>query len=213
MVKKSNSTHRGTLVLIADNDPPSGVPKGQTFLDDKREIITWNDGDGYEFPTYVQDVKTSATTVSNTTTETEVFRADVEDTGLVKGRVFILRVFGKYSTASSDDNFDFKVKVGDSGFDAQTGGTTIAQIPTTKENVTDGPFQSKTTMTITSEGQSGVMKAHTEARFNGTPKDNNTGDTTINTDKGEEFVATAEWESAKSANSVTIDQSYLQQQA
>lgn len=194
---------------------PSPVIVGHSIIDSTRGVPSWFDGDNWEWPTFVDndDVATSAEVVDNTTTETEVFRFKSDQGAFVQGRTFIIRVFGKYSTASSNDDFTYRVKVGEDGFDAQTGGTTVVDVTTVQENVTDGPWQCKTTLGVWAEGASGTLAAHSENAFNNTKNDDHVDPITIDTTTAEDFVGTIEWNNAKADNAATRGQSYLQQSA
>lgn len=205
------------LVTYPDASPPSGVAAGHLSFNEERNAPQWYDGDAFEWPTFVENdhVETSATTVTNTTDETEVFRADIDAGALdVMGRVFIMRIFGKYSTAASTDAFTYRVYVGEPDFDPTAGeGTLITDVTTVQENVTDGPWQVKTTMTVFATGASGTLASHSEGAFNDTKNDDHVDPITVDTTTGEEFVVTVQWNNAKADNSVTRGIGYLQQQA
>jgi hypothetical protein len=206
---------RTALVGFDNENLPSDPPTGQLLFDTDRGLPAWWDRDHYEWPTFVDnaDVETSDDQVANTTVETEVLRASTNPGGLIAGRVFILRNFGVYSTAASTDNFTYRVYIGEIGSDPLAGeGTLISSSTTVQENVTEGPWQAKTTTVIESEGTSGEADTHTEARFNDTASDDHTRNITIDTTTAAELVATIQWNNAKADNVARQDMSYLQQQ-
>lgn len=219
MINRTNRSQRGNIYITegTESTVPNDPGIGYLFIDSKRKIICWNDGDagGFEYATFVDnaDVLTSTKTVSNTTTETEAARFSIDGGAMVKGRLFIIRTFGKYSTASSNDGFTYRIKIGDQGFDAATEGTVVGSLSTVQENVTDGPWHTKSTITVASEGQNGEAFTHLEAAFNNNKGDSHEGKKTANTETAEDFVTTIEWNNAKADNSATRGQGYLQQQA
>lgn len=193
---------------------PTPTNSGYLAFDSDRGTLTWWDRDHWEIPTFVDDVETSDDQVTNTTTETEILRFAINPGALITGRVFILRNFGVYDTAASDDNFQYRVYIGDSGFDPVAGeGTVFANLSTVQENVSDGPWQAKTTTVVDAEGSTGVVDTHTEARFNNTPNDDHSRNVTVDTTTASEVVATIEWNNAKAGNVARQDMSYLQQQS
>lgn len=201
--------------IVIEGDLRSNPIQGQVGFNSNRQILEWYDGDNPEYPTFVdnQDTETSSKTVSNTTDEKEINRFSLDKGAFTKGRVFIIRTFGKYNTASSNDDFTYRVKVGPSGFDAVTGGKEIGKITTVQENVDDGPYQIKTTCTVFAEGSSGTLACHNEGAFNNNKKDSHVDPVTIDTTTAEEWASTVKWNNAKSGNSVTREQGYIQQQA
>lgn len=205
-----------SLLTYTPTNLPTDQPTGTLFFDSHRAIPAWWDGNNHEWPSFVdnQDVQTSTQTVSNTTDETEVLQFTINAGALKQGRVFILRCYGKYTTASSNDDFTYRVYIGDSGFDPTGGeGTKIAEVTTVQENVTDGPWLAKNTSTVFTDAASGELQSHLEASFNNAKKDDHTASVTVDTTTAEDIVATVEWNNAKSGNSVERGQAYLQQQA
>lgn len=203
------------LWVLLESNFPANPAQGSLLFDSNRALPGWYDGDNYGFPSFVDpaDVETSQQAVSNTTDETEVTRFTMDSGALVEGRVFIMRVYGKYSTASSNDDFTYRVKIGSSGFDPTSEGTVIADVTTVQENVSDGPWQVKTTSTVFQEGASGTLASHSEGAFNNTKNDSHVDPITVDTTAAEDIVATLEWNNAKADNSATRGQAYLQQQA
>ena len=206
-----------SLARYAPDNLPTTDDAGSVYFDTSRNIPVWWDGDKHEWPSYVDndDVKTSAVTVSNTTDETEIFRFGLDQGALEQGRIGIIRCFGKYNTAASTDNFTYRVYLGEMGFDPISAGdgTSVTAVSTVQENVTDGPWQMKTTATVFSEGSSGTIATHSEGSFNNTKSDDHADPATVDTTTGEEIVGTVQWNNAKTDNTVTRGQAYLQQQA
>lgn len=205
------------LVTYATADRPVDPGEGHLSFNDIRKTPQWFDGDNYEWPTFVdnQDVTSGTITVSNTTSETEVFRAAPDVTAIdVQGRVMVIFLSGVYDTASSNDSFTYRVYVGPVGFDPTVGeGSVVSIVTTVQENVTNGPWRARTTLVVNSTGATGALANHTTSAFNDTTKDDDDPEITVDTTTGEEFVATVEWNNAKAGNSVTRGIGYLQQNA
>lgn len=200
------------LRRYAPSDLPS-VDTGAVVFDDFRRVISWWDGDNWEWPTFVDnnDVQSSEVLVENTTDETEVYRSGLDPSALVQDRVLIFRLFGKYGTGSSNDDFTLRLKAGESGFDAIAGGSEVASVTTVQENVDPGSaWQSKITLTVVSTGKNGSISGHEEGAFNNNKKDGHVEPVTIDTTTAEEFAATIEWNQAKADNTATVRPVYTQ---
>lgn len=203
--------------IVKLTDLPASAVEGEIGFNSDRSIIEWYEGSKIERPTFVDndDVRSSTTTVSNTTNETVVERDPINQASLLEGRVLVQRIYGTYSTAASDDAFTTDVYIGDTGFDPTSGeGVHVGTVQTSMGNVSGAPFETETTLTVHTNSATGEMRGYTSGVYNSSPEnDNGTGAITIDTTTASEVVMTVTWNNAKSGNTLTVEQAYLEQKA
>lgn len=193
------------LPTVADEDlpDPASVPAGYMVLDKDRGIPAWNDGTGFEFPSFVDDVKTSPTTVANDTTRTQVFNPDINAMSLIEGRDYEITVSGKFSTANNTDTFDVIVDLG---------GTDVATLTNAGKNVTDAHWRAVTEFSVRPGSGSDVHLApesygQFDEQMRGAVHDVVAVDPTVLTN----ISVDIQWSAADAGNSVTVERGTLQQ--
>lgn len=196
---------RLTLDAYDPSDLPTASRAGDIYFDSHRGLPTWDDGDNYEWPNYVDDVRTSSTTVTNTTSRTKVWEPDINANSLIEGRIYQIDLHGTFQTASTSDNFTV---------DIDLAGTDVASLNNAAENAAaNTPWTLELTFTVRADGASGTLKANTRATFNEQPRTANTAEITVDTTTASQLAVFLTWNNAKSGNSVTLEQAHLKQMA
>ena len=182
---------------------PTAPVAGSLFYDETRKVVGWWDGSVYEYAnTVADDVKTTTTTVANTTDRTLVFNADIDKGEMVKGRTYQMDLMGNFSTANTSDRFTVSVDVEN---------TTVAGIQNAKANVSEKPWSCEFTMTVRDSGESGTVHTHTKGLFNSVSADAHGGDVTIDTTTATTFRAYVQWSAANAGDIADVGQAHLKQ--
>lgn len=191
-----------TLPSYPAAEMPADVPFGFIAMDENRDIPTWFDGDGYEHPTFVNDVLLDPVTVADTSTRTVVFNADIDEGSLVQGRAYELHLAGRFSTSNNSDQFTTFVDLA---------GVEVASLQNQPANTTDVPWSLQMTFTVRDHGVSGTLIAHSRGLFNSEPDDASHAPVSVDTTTATALQADVQWGVADPGNSVTLEQAYLQQ--
>lgn len=208
-VLNTGDTVTGTLV-VNDNVNPEGVLFQSVTLAGPTTGLMEFDGEALHFAPLTDDrtlnlagdVITSDTTVANTTTETTVYTESISPNELHVGQAITCRVLGRYSTANATDTFTARLKIG---------GTTVASVVSTADNVTDGGFDLEFVITTRSTGATGSVIHHLTAVFNNEVKTNPAASTTaVDTTASTDITVTIEWSAADSGNTVTVTQGWCE---
>lgn len=144
------------------------------------------------------EVKTSTTTVSNTTTETTVYSVSIPADSMTAGQVIFGRVSGLISNDSASDDITIKIKIGS---------TTLETFNPAVGNVTDADWHFHGYITVRSIGASGSLAFHGRTEIDENVDHANsieTVDTTGNLD----ITVTITWDNAKAGNTLSCYQGF-----
>lgn len=183
-------------------DLPTNPARGAMFFEGLRNAPIWWDGDNYEAPTFVEDVLITDMVVDNTTTETTVVTADLDEDALVKERYFELPVSGEYSVSNGTDTFYLRFYVG---------GTLVAEIQSVAGNESKAPILAELELTVREDGSNGTVKPYTEAVFANVNDHKRHDPISLDTTVANSFEVTLEWTAADPTNTAEIDQAVLKQ--
>lgn len=184
----------------SESNLPSDPDTGATFWNSDRNTPIHYDGSEYHVPVIGNDVKTSTTSVDNTTDKTKVHTANFVANSLIKGRVYHVKLRGTFSTDSSSDFFTYT---------ATLGGTEIISVDSVAGNVSNGGISVDIMLTCYSEGSSGTVHAHADTTFNDNPAQDHAGETTVDTTAANTLDSEIQWDAAASGNTLTIAQARL----
>jgi hypothetical protein len=138
------------------------------------------------------DIKLSTTTVENTLTETEIYKAVVPANSWVAGNVLDMKIFGYMSNSAVANDVTLRVKVG---------GTTIATVTTNGKKLTDTCWEAEGKAIIRTVGESGTMAWTFNGEVAGEEADYDCEDTgTYDTTGALDITVTAQWDATNSAN-------------
>jgi len=182
--------------------PPPGSVEGQMAWNSDRKVPYWYDGNDIEYPVVGDDVLLSSVSVSNTTTETDIWDAGIDSGSIKVGRVYVIKLYGIFSTSSTSDNVTVRFYIG---------GVLVAEVTSTGKNSTDAPWSTKLSMTVREEGANGTVEPYANAKFNNASADDAEPAVTVDTTVPEEIQATAQWNNAKTDNTFTIQQGYMKE--
>lgn len=147
-------------------------------------------------------VKTSTTTVANTTDETAVYSCTISRGQLTVGKVVRTRVLGRYGTVNGSDTVTLRFKVG---------GTEVHSIASTAASITGQPLQFEFCFTVRSVGATGTLFSFATGQINNVGKDTpDAATTTVDTTGGVAISVTAQWSAANAANTLSIDQAWTE---
>lgn len=171
-----------------------------------RHTLQWGDGEDTKFPSVIDNDNSliNDSRVNNTLNEESVYTADFRKNTMQKGRVYELYVSGKYSTASSNDQFTMF---------AYVGGNQIMNISSEKADESESPFMMRTTFTVKKEGTNGWVDTYTETVFSNTVKHEFHHNKTVDTTVSENVNVTIKWNNQKTDNIVDTNQAYLRENA
>jgi hypothetical protein len=147
-----------------------------------------------------ENIETSTTTVSNTTTETTIDSHTIYANEFAVGRQVEARHLGRYSKATGADSFDIRLKMN---------GTTIATFTVPGGSATDQQIDSQCFFTCRTVGVTGTIQMYVKCQMGGT---NNyyisTTPATIDTTANNVFSITVQWAGLGAGNTVSIDQGW-----
>ena len=143
----------------------------------------------------------SDVTISNTTTETEIFSCSVPANSLQVKDVFKVIINGLYSIGNSSQYFTCRIKID---------GTTIDSFQSPLKTVADTPAELESVFTIRSLGTSGSVS--TMSRFEAPNEDDkfmSYTSSTINTTVLNELTITVQFSDASASNNAIIKQGFV----
>ena len=191
------------LPQYAEADLPSAQEPGQLVFNTDRGVISLSDGDDWEYPVVGDDILISPVTVSNTTTETMIWDAGLSVGTLKVGRVYEINLLGTYSNASTSDTVDLNIYLG---------GTLVANVGSAGQNAKENaPWRCKVIFTVRETGETGLVHPHAISKFNNVNADDDEPDVTVDTTVPEQIEAYAQWNNAKTGNSITLSQAYMKE--
>lgn len=202
---RTGGTMEGQIVLAltaalqfqANDSLPAGT-KG--FLDFDGEHLLFTQGEQRRPFLFLSDTITTSQNV-NTTTETEIWTADLDPNTLAVGSFFEADIFGKYSNTDGTSTFTLRFKVA---------GVTILSIVSTAAIVTNQPVMAKFINTVRSIGASGSFWPYVEAKINNVNKDKpGTGVGAIDTESTQPVSITIQWSATDAGNTFSLDQALL----
>lgn len=144
-------------------------------------------------------VKTSSTTVTNTTTETTVYSYALPANSLVAGNVLEFDGSGEITTASAADIATVRVKFG---------GVTLATLTSPGKILSADCFHIEGVATVRTIGATGSMAWHIDMEL----EDNTSADcdvSTIDTTGANTIEVTVQWNNAKAGNVFEMEQGML----
>lgn len=213
--------HDGARFMITDGDSawselpvqlpaytqgnlPTSPAQATIVYDETRGSIAWSESGHWHWPSFVDDVKTTATTVSNTTTRTQVWNPGIDVHALTEGRVYQIELQGTFSTASNADQFTVDIDIG---------GTDAGTLQNAPAVVTDAPWTYVMTFIVRSDGVNGSVKPDARAIFNEQPRTSDDSEITIDTTTATQLTVYISWSAADADNSVTLEQAHMKQMA
>jgi len=146
------------------------------------------------------DVMLESVTVENTTVETLLWTVTMDADSVFVGNVFRFSGIGKASNVSTSDVVTIRVKVG---------GVTKVTITNSARNFSNDDLHIKGYATQRTIGVSGTRAIHIDLEIG---QDTATVDAvgTIDTTKNMDVTVTAQWSNAKTGNTITLEQAYMQ---
>lgn len=194
-----------TLAGFEPADLPTDLPNGALVFDEFRNLPAWWDRDHYEYPNFVDDVKTAPVTVANTATRTTVFDPDINENSLVQGRKYQIQLSGSFGTANTSDTFAVDVNL--------AGATDLAGIGNAPANVSNAPWWAQFEFSVRQAGQNGVLAPTTMGIFNSEAQQAPQAHTPVSVDTTSvtELSVDIQWDAADPDNTVTVDQAHLVQ--
>lgn len=144
---------------------------------------------------------TTAVTVAASTTETDLFSADLDANMLAEGSIFKAALYGRYTNADGAATLTIRFKLN---------GVTILSVVTTAGAVTDGPLFAEFMNTARAVGASGSIWSYVHALLNNVAKDKpGTAAASIDTTAAITVSATAQWSNNNAGNALSLDQTLL----
>lgn len=189
------------LLNVAEADLPVGT-EGTIVWNTDRTVPGFYDGNDIDYPVIGDDVTITPVTVSNTTTETDIWDAGLDQGSIKVRRVYKVKLYGRFSNASTSDMVTIRIYVG---------GTLIASVTSTGKNASNAPWNLHTTMTVLEQGASGTIQPHTQATFNNVNADDHHNSVTVDTAVPDQIEATVQWNDARAGNTFTLDQGYMKE--
>lgn len=147
------------------------------------------------------NAKLSDTTVANTTDETEIYSADIAADEYLAGKVYLVALFGSFSTANASDVLTFRLKLD---------GTTIT-VPLTPKTITNQPWHVCFKIIIRTVGVSGTFVACISLQADNTSYDVVPITGSIDTTVLSSLSATVQWDNALAGNTVTCMGGHLEE--
>lgn len=184
---------------------PTSPALGTLVFDEDHGTPAWWDVDHWEWPTFVDDVLTSAVTVADTTTRTTVFDPGINADSLIKGRTYQLDLFGQFGTTNTSSTFTVDINLGPA--------TDAAGVGNVGGNVSDAPWSVEFTFTVRDHGTNGTLQPHTRGLFDSEPADSHHDPVSVDTTTVTELSVDIQWDTADPANTVTLGQAHLKQMA
>jgi hypothetical protein len=186
-------------IQITDVGSLLGTPQAGTFEFDNDRMYITNVGTQRAIDR-TSDVITSTTTVSNTATETTIYTGTLGADDLKAGNVVKVRTNGVISNATASDDITINVYIGS---------TQVSTFNPAIGNVTEAHWDANFELTVRSVGVSGSIA------FNGvtdidTSKQYDDSIETIDTTAAENLTVKVQWDNAKSDNSISIYQGYME---
>lgn len=186
----------------SESSLPSAGREGRIVWNSDRSIITYDDGDDWEVPVVGNDVKTTTTSVDNTTTETSIWSGSIDGGSMKEGRVYEISLFGHFSNSSTSDNVTVKFYIA---------GNEVASVASTGKNASEAPWRVKLIFTVFSDGSTGSVQPHTIAKFNQEDADDHHGQEAVDTTAVTVVEAKAQWNNAKAGNTFTRGQGFMKE--
>lgn len=185
----------------AERDALTNPKQGQIIMNITSNKLNVYSGSVWLSLSFKNSIRTTDITVANTTTETTVHTSEIIANQLTEGKMYILTLSGKFSTANASDFVTMRFKLG---------GVTIFSEILNPKTVADSPFNIEFKQTIRTTGATGTYSAAIEGHLNDqilleTPL-NGVVDTTCQ----EDITVTVQWSSANANNSFTVMQSLLE---
>lgn len=143
----------------------------------------------------------TSTTAANTTDETTLFTATLVANSLSVNKVYKITFFGSFGTHDASSVVTIKMKIN---------GTIIVTLASTAGSVTDKPWHGFGYMTCRTTGVSGTVSSHGDIMLNNTTMHTNTASIVVNTTTINSLILTTQWDTAYLANTLTIDQGFLE---
>lgn len=147
-----------------------------------------------------QNIITTATTVSNTVAETQIYEVDMAPNYLTQGKVIIPRLYGIYWSAN---NHTFTLRL-------KKNGATLLTTTSTTSPSTAKPWEVMWVTTVITNGASGQLEASARLTQDATANmDALTAPVSIDTTLTNSFQITIQWD-ATGANSLRVNQGYTE---
>ena len=172
--------------------------EGQLVHHDKRFYLT---SANRRIISRASDVLITPITVANTTVETLLWTGTVDADTLAVGKVYRTTSSGKFSTANASDSLKIRVKLND---------VTLVEIDSVLGNVTDKPGSVKSCLTVKTIGATGTVSSFFDLQLDEKIYRADISSTVIDTTTGSDIKVTAQWDAADAANTMTIDQGFLE---
>lgn len=199
------------VILDPQDNEPSKIKAGMVVNADG---TNWNPGYGAGLYLYIgsgwkplfnltSDSLTTEVQVDNTTTETEIFSADIDADHLKVGNIFKVILAGAYGVGIGTDNWTLRFKLN---------GTTIETVTRqSSNNVSDAGWVAEYKLAIAAEGASGTLKdvgilIDDDADY----ATGNKAGNTINTTVSNTFSVTVQWDAAKADNDFRLQLGYVE---
>lgn len=146
------------------------------------------------------NVKLNTSTVTDTTTETEVYRGTIDANTITEGKILKILAYGVVSTASAADSVTIRFKVN---------GVTKQTFIMAPKVVTNADFHLVGTATQRTIGTTGTRASHQDICIEDVCESSN-GVGVYNTETNNVLTITAQWNNAKVGNTFSLYQGLME---
>ena len=150
--------------------------------------------------TLADDIIVASTIVANSNTEDTLFTGTVAVDEAHPGKLYHVHAMGEFGTHDAADRITLRVYYGT---------VLIITLQSTAGAVTAKPWHMDTAITIRTAGAGGTLSAHGYVMLNMVEKHTNTDTTAVDTTAVGTITITAQWDSADVANTIQIDQGWI----
>lgn len=210
---QDNNEFQGIAYLVGPDDAKPDIGSG--FFDDKlfygyiylakdteRRFYTDETIDyWFVLPPFNPSVEYHGDTISNTTTETQIASYDISNQTIQNNSLFKYNVMGKYSTASTSDIVTLRF---------YENSNLLGEVQSGGKNSTDAPWRASLTLTFHVHNGIADVQPFISSSWNDESADDFVDGFEVNIDDVSQFRVTIQWNNAKTGNSLTRGQGYVE---
>lgn len=152
-------------------------------------------------PPFSPSIDIHETVVADTATETQVSDYEIPNAQLQQNSLFKYNVLGKYSTASTSDDVTLRLYLDDK---------LLGSVGSAGKNSTDAPWRASSTITVHKHNGQGHIFAHIESNWDEEPSDDHFDVDAVDLKVTHKLRVSIEWNNAKTDNTLTQDQGYVE---